>query len=111
MLMSELVQMRYNGSGILEYKARMDTLRLHLIEAGQAISDIDFLSLFMGTLLKEYDRMSTTINYDCNTVEDVINRLEQIEIWKEVCPRFSDGSAFATQRAMGRGGWTPAAQT
>jgi hypothetical protein len=34
MLISELVQMRYNGSGILEYKVRMDTLRLHLIEVG-----------------------------------------------------------------------------
>jgi hypothetical protein len=108
MLMLELrVQMRYDGSGILEYKAQMDTLQLCLIEAGQVISDVDFLSLFMGTLPEEYDIMSTTINYDRDTVEDIVNRLRQIEIRKEVHPGFSDGSAFAVQRATGRGGRTP----
>jgi hypothetical protein len=84
MLMSELVRMRYDRSGILEYKARMDTLRLRLIEAGQVISDADYLSLFMGTLPEEYDIMSTTISYDTDTVEDVTNKLRQIEIRKEL---------------------------
>jgi hypothetical protein len=69
----------------------MDTLRLHLIEAGQVISDSDFLSLFMGTLPEEFDILSTTINYDLDMVEDVVNRLHQIEICKEVHPGFSDG--------------------
>jgi hypothetical protein len=104
MLMSELVRMQYDGSGILEYKARMDTLRLCLIEAGQSISDTDYLSLFMGTLPEEYNIMSTTINYDSDTVEDVINRLRQIEIWKDVQPGLSEGSVFAAQRQVNRGG-------
>jgi hypothetical protein len=82
----------------------MDTLRLHLIEAGQFISDTDYLSLFMGTLPEEYDIMSTTINYDTDTVEDVVNKLHQIEIWKEVQPGFSYGAAFAALRQGNRGG-------
>jgi hypothetical protein len=82
----------------------MDTLRLHLIEAGQAISDTDYLSLFMGTLPEEYDIMSTTINYNSNTVEDVINRLDQIEIQKDIQPGLLEGSAFAAQRQVHRGG-------
>jgi hypothetical protein len=107
MLMSELVRMRYDSSGILEYKARMDTLRLRLIEAGQVISDADYLSLFMGTLPEEYDIMSTTINYDHDTVEDVVNKLRQIEMRKDVRPGFMDGSAFAAQRPASRGGRFP----
>jgi hypothetical protein len=82
----------------------MDTLRLRLIEAGQSISNIDYLSLFMGKLPEEYDIMSTTINYDSDTVEDVINKLQQIKICKEVRPGFSDGSVFAAQRQANRGG-------
>jgi hypothetical protein len=104
MLMSELVRMRYDNSGILEYKVKMDTLRLRLIEAGQVISDSDYLSLFIGTLPEEYDIMCTTINYDTNTVEDIVNKLQQIEIWKDVWPGFSEGSAFAAQRQANRGG-------
>jgi hypothetical protein len=51
-------------AGILEFKGRMDTLQLHLIEAGQVISDTDYLSMFMGTLPEEFDVTATTINYD-----------------------------------------------
>jgi hypothetical protein len=80
MLMSELVRMQYDGSGILEFKGRMDTLRLHLIKAGQVISDANYLSLFMGTLPEEFDILSTTVNYDKDTVEDIVNKLCQIEI-------------------------------
>jgi hypothetical protein len=80
-------------------------LRLHLIDAGQLVSDSDFLSLFMGTLPEEYDILSTTISYDLDTIEDVVNKLHQIEIQKEVCPRFSEGSAFVMQRVSG-GSWT-----
>jgi hypothetical protein len=97
-LMSELVKMRYDGSGILEFKGRMDTLRLRLIEAGQTISDSDFLSMFMGTLPEEFDVLATTIDYNRNTVEDIVNRLRQSEIRKEVQPGFSDRSAFYAQR-------------
>jgi hypothetical protein len=56
--------MRYDGSGILKYKSQMDSLQLHLVEVGQSIKYADYLSLFMGTLLEEFDILSTTINYD-----------------------------------------------
>jgi hypothetical protein len=70
-LMSELVKMCYEGSGILEFKARMDTLPPCLIEAGQVISEIDYLSMFMGTLLEEFNVIATTIDYNQDTVEVV----------------------------------------
>jgi uncharacterized protein YqgV (UPF0045/DUF77 family) len=38
----------------------------------------------MGTLPEEYDTMSTTINYDTDTVEDVVNKLHQIKIQKDM---------------------------
>jgi hypothetical protein len=60
-LMSELVHMQYDRSGILGYKSQMDSLQLCLVEAGQSIKDTDYLSLFMGTLLEEFDILSTTI--------------------------------------------------
>jgi hypothetical protein len=31
--------------------------------------------MFMGTLPEEFDVMPTTIDYDCDTVEDVMNHL------------------------------------
>jgi hypothetical protein len=70
----------------------MDTLHLQLIEAGQVISDTDYLSLFMGMLPEDYDVLSTMINYDIDTIEDIVNKLHQIEIQKDVHPEFSDGS-------------------
>jgi hypothetical protein len=82
----------------------MDALRLCLIEAGQVISDTDYLSLFMGTLLEEFDVLSTTVNYNQDTVEDIVNKLYQIKIWKEVQPGFLDRSVFAAQRQVNRGG-------
>jgi hypothetical protein len=45
MFMSEQVHMQYNGLRIFKYKAKMDTLRLCLIGAGQVISDTDFFEL------------------------------------------------------------------
>jgi hypothetical protein len=51
---------------------------------GQIIKDADYLSMFMGTLPEDFDVMSTTINYDLDTVEEVVNKLRQIEIRKEV---------------------------
>jgi hypothetical protein len=97
-LMSELVRMRYDGSGILEYKSRMDTLRLRLVKAGQVIKDADYLSMFMGMLPEEFDILSTTIDYELDTVEEVVNKLRQIEIRKEIRLSFADGSAFYVQR-------------
>jgi hypothetical protein len=98
MLMSEMIHMRYDGTGIIEYKAKMDSIRLKLLEAGQIIKDADYLSMFMGTLPEDFDVMSTTIDYDLDTVEEVVNKLRQIEIRKEVRPGFAESSAFSIQR-------------
>jgi hypothetical protein len=84
MLMSEMIHMHYDRTGTIEYKVKMDSIRLKLLEAGQIIKDADYLSMFMGTLPEDFDVMSTTIDYDLDTVEEVINKLHQIENRKEV---------------------------
>jgi len=52
LLLSEMAQMKYDGSGIIEFKSRMDAIRL---------------GTFMSSLPEEYDIMSTTINYEEDT--------------------------------------------
>ncbi|KAF8514713.1 hypothetical protein BU17DRAFT_94225 [Hysterangium stoloniferum] len=42
-----------------------------LLEAGHSITDSDYLSLFMSTLPEDFDIMSTTIDYDKDTVEEI----------------------------------------
>jgi len=52
LLLSEMAQMKYGGSGIIEFKARMDAIRL---------------GTFMSSLPEEYDIMSTTGHNDGTT--------------------------------------------
>jgi hypothetical protein len=78
--------MHYDGTGIIKYKSQMDSIRLKLLEAGHVITDANYLSLFMSTLPEDFDIMSMTINYDSDTVEEVVNKLQQVEIRKKYVP-------------------------
>ena len=83
-LLVEIMNLRYDGTGILEYQSKMDTIRLKLLEAGHIIKNEDYLSMFMSTLSNEFDIMSTTMNYELDTVETIVNKLRQIEIRKDL---------------------------
>jgi hypothetical protein len=92
--------MCYDGTGIIDYKSQMDSIRLKLLEAGHVITDANYLSLFISTLPEDFNIMSMTINYDVDTVEEVVNKLRQVEIRKKICPGYGEGSAFHVQRGM-----------
>jgi hypothetical protein len=79
-LMSELVRMQYDETGVIDYKAR-NLIKLKLLEASH-----QRYGLFMGTLPEEFDVVSRAINYNVDTIEDVIDKLRQIEIGEAFNP-------------------------
>ena len=52
----------YGGAGILEHKAKMDSLRRKL-------------TFFINSLPEEFDVLFNMVNYDLETVEEVLSNI------------------------------------
>jgi len=62
-LLTQLLATKYNGhEGILIHKAKLATIRKQLVNAGEAISDQHFLSIFISSLPESFDTLITSIN-------------------------------------------------
>jgi hypothetical protein len=53
----------------------MDNIHLKLIKSGHIIKDSEYLSLFTSTLPEDYNILSTTVNYELDTVKETVNKL------------------------------------
>ena len=93
-LVADISQAQYDGSGILEFKLKMDELRIKLTNAGYLIPEQLYLNFFINALPEEYDPFVNTINYETDTVDQVINNLHQVEMKRGL--HTSEGSVFAT---------------
>lgn len=91
-LLIEIAQAQYDGTGILEHKSNMDTLRMKLIEGGYPVSDSLYLDFFVSSLPEEYDTLMMTINYDTDTADKVVSKIYQIETRRSL--RTGEGSAL-----------------
>jgi hypothetical protein len=96
-LLGEITHIQYDGSGIMEHKSRMDSLRLRLIEAGHPVLEPLYLSFFVNTLPEEFDAVTNTIDWDHDTVVELVSNLRQVEIRKGLCTA-TEGSAFAVAK-------------
>jgi hypothetical protein len=107
--LGEITHIQYDSSGIMEHKSRMDSLHLRLIEAGHPLLEPLYLSFFVNTLPEEFDAISNTIDWDNDTVEELVSNFHQVEIRKGLCTT-TEGSAFvvATKKQQQKPGSTSA---
>ena len=96
-LLAEITRARYEGAGILEHKSRMDSLHMKLTEAGNPIPNSLYLNFFVNSLPEEFDVLVNMVNYDLDTVEEVVSNIRQMEIKKSLHTEHK-GTAFATQK-------------
>ena len=96
-LLAEITRAHYDGAGILEHKSRMDLLLMKLTEAGNPIPDSLYLNFFVNSLPEEFEALVNTVNYDLDTVEEVVSNIHQMEIKKSLRTEH-EGTAFATQK-------------
>jgi hypothetical protein len=62
----------------------MDTLRLKLTEAGHTIPESLYLNFFINSLPEEYNSLVNTVDFELDSVEEVVNKLHQMEIKKNL---------------------------
>ena len=74
-LLARITHACYSGAGILEHKAKMDSLRRKLTEAGNFISNSLYLKFFINSLPEEFDMLVNMVNYDLETVEEVLSNI------------------------------------
>jgi gag-polypeptide of LTR copia-type len=77
-LLGEITHIQYDGSRIMGHKSRMDSLRLRLIEAGHPVLEPLYLSFFVNTLPGEFDAITNTIDWDNDTVAELVSNLRQV---------------------------------
>ena len=92
------MQIQYDGVGILEHKSKMDVLHMKLTKAGNPIPDSMYLNFFINSLPEEYDPLVSTVNYELDTVEEVMSNLQQVEM-KQGLRTAAEGLAFAVTKA------------
>ena len=97
-LLAEITCACYNGAGILEHKSRMDSLHMKLTEAGNPIPDSLYLNFSINSLPEEFDVLVNMVNYDLDTVEEVVSNIHQMETKKLFLCTENEGTAFATQK-------------
>jgi hypothetical protein len=101
-LLAEITRIRYDGvSGILEHQNKMDMLRMKLTEAGHTIPESLYLNFFINSLPEEYDSLVNTVDFELDSVEEVVSKLRQMEIKKGL--RMVDTeTVFASQKRAQR---------
>ena len=70
---------------------------MKLTEAGNPIPNSLYLNFFVNSLPEEFDVLVNTVNYDLDTVEEVVSNMHQMEIKKSLCTEHK-GTAVATQK-------------
>ena len=70
---------------------------MKLTEAGNPIPDSLYLNFFVNSLPEEFDMLVNMVNYDLDTVEEVVSNIRQMEIKKSLCTEH-EGTVFATQK-------------
>ena len=83
-LPAEITFACYDSAGILEHKAKMDSLHMKLTKAGNPAPDSLYLNFFFNTLPEEFDTLVNTVNYNLDTAEEVVSNIHQMEI-KDLC--------------------------
>lgn len=84
-LFSQLTSLRYKpGTPIQNHQLKMEELRAKLKDAGQDITDEQFLSYFLNTLPSEYDALVTMVDYSTDKVNTVVGRIRQMELRREM---------------------------
>ena len=94
----EITHIQYDGVGILEHKSKMDALCMKHTEAGNPIPETMYLNFFIDSLPEEYDPLVSTVNYELDTVEEVVSNLRQVEMKQGFCTA-AEGSAFSVTEA------------
>ena len=74
-LLARITHACYGGAGILEHKEKMDSLRRKLKEASNFISNSLYLNFFINSLPEEFDVLVNMVNYDLETVEEVLSNI------------------------------------
>jgi gag-polypeptide of LTR copia-type/Pol polyprotein, beta-barrel domain/Zinc knuckle/GAG-pre-integrase domain len=101
-LLAETTRVHYDGvSGILEHKNRMDTLCMKLTEARHTIPESLYLNFFINSLPEEYDSLVNTVDFELDSVEEVVSKLRQMEIKKSLRTVDTE-TAFASQKRTPR---------
>ena len=94
----EISHIQYDGAGILKHKSKMDALHMKLTEAGNPIPDSMYLNFFINSLPEELDPLISLVNYELDTVEEVVSNLHQVEMKQGLCTA-AEGSAFTVTKA------------
>lgn len=80
-LFGELTSTRYDGtSSIQVFYGRLEELRSKLKVAGQSLDDMHFLNFFLNALPSSFDQFVSTVNYEKDSIAEVVARLRQLEL-------------------------------
>jgi hypothetical protein len=70
---------------------------LKLIEAGATIADSLYLNFCINSFSEEYNSLVNMVDFEVDTVEEVVGKLCQMEIKKSLCT-VDNGVVFLLQR-------------
>ena len=70
---------------------------MELTEAGNPIPNSMYLNFFINSLPEELDPLVSSVNYELDTVEEVVSNLLQVEMKQGLCTA-AEGSAFTVTK-------------
>ena len=76
-LLAKITCTHYDSAGTLEHKEKMGSLHMKLTKASNPIPDSLYLNFFINSLPEEFDVLVNMVNYNLDTVEEVVSNIYQ----------------------------------